>query len=347
MVKGNWERRAELATKKRQEAKERKALKKSGAVVNPESCANKLAADVVLRARGARIEVYVRDDAGGGSVVCRHHFRRADCAVKRCRLLHDERCTLSHVRNVRRDPDSSDGRGTGNGIGDGAVAAAVGSVPEPRCLPPQPLLEALPLPDWTALLFVTVDDECVFDHAAPDVWNEWIAQHRAGAAAAGAVGTLPTVKEDDDDDDDGGDGDDDSDNGEEGRHKDGDGDCSAGCVHGEGQTPVRPAPDGGRARPRSFFCGEAGLVARCPPAMTLLFAFAAVKDVGAAMQCCKAMKTCALRDESFRQRRREALALVASKLSKQKKDDKKKKAKNANVKKTDKKDGFARGGPGR
>ena len=50
MVKGNWERRAELATKKRQEAKERKALKKSGAVVNPESCANKLAADAAVPA---------------------------------------------------------------------------------------------------------------------------------------------------------------------------------------------------------------------------------------------------------------------------------------------------------
>ena len=356
MVKGNWERRAELASKKRAEAKERKAAKKSGAVVNPESCCHKLAADAGLRARGARLEVYVRDDednnetGSGGAVVCRHHFRRGDCTVKRCRLMHDERCTLAHIRNVRRDPDAAT-----NGDVEDVIGAP--SVPEPRCLPPQPLHETLPLTDWGALMYITVDDECVFDYAAPSVWNKWITAHRAAAtvAAMGRItgGVLTTVNEDgvdEDEEDDDVDDDDEDNDGNADETSDGDvvevrGDRDAG-VNITPRRAATPCQKGSRGS-RSFFCGEAGLVARCPPAMALLFALIAVKDMAAVMQCCKAMKTCALRDDGYRQRRREALALVASKLSKQKKDDKKKRAKNANVKKTDKKDGFARGGPGR
>ena len=70
MVKGNWERRCEMAATKRAEAKERKVLKKSGKVVNPESILQKLHKDVSLKETGAIVDVYVADPEGGMMCCC-------------------------------------------------------------------------------------------------------------------------------------------------------------------------------------------------------------------------------------------------------------------------------------
>lgn len=58
----------------------------------------------------------------------------------------------------------------------------------------------------------------------------------------------------------------------------------------------------------------------------------------------KVLKTICYKDNTFRARRKEAYCAVASLISKEKKHEKKKKVKQANVKKQAKKDGFARGG---
>ena len=100
MVKGNWERRAELASLRRAEEKERKALKKTGGkAVNPESILQKLYKDMVLKVNGAHIDVYVADPEGG-MMCCAAHLRTADCRMKRCRLMHDDSVSIAHLRNL-------------------------------------------------------------------------------------------------------------------------------------------------------------------------------------------------------------------------------------------------------
>jgi hypothetical protein len=338
MVKGNWERRAELANVKRQEARERKQLKKSGKVVNPESVLQKLFKDTTLRAGGARVEVYVaHPDAG---VVCKTYLRTADCRVKRCRLLHDEGVSVSHLRNMQA---SGGEEFTASSTAAATAPATVcvessTSVPEKRCSPCAPLDEVMPLKDWNTLMFVAIDGECVYDYTTSDVWNEWIAAYRVAAQKSGS---LPTVDEDGDEEN----GGDDSD----GDHK-GNDERPQSADECESNTKRR-AEKGTKAAVEV----TAGSTERNPlfrllssTAAIHLFMHLTVADLLCSLlPCSKGVKLCVLRDEGFRVRRREALSLVTRDLSKRKKDEKRKKVKNANVKKVDKKDAFARGGPGR
>ena len=58
------------------------------------------------------------------------------------------------------------------------------------------------------------------------------------------------------------------------------------------------------------------------------------------------MKGACLRDPAVQLRRREARAVLIVEQSRTRKEEKKKKAKQSNMKKVDKKDGYARGGLG-
>ena len=337
MVKGNWERRAELANVKRQEARERKQLKKSGKVVNPESVLQKLQKDSTLRAVGVCIEVYVaHPDAG---VVCKTHLRTADCRVKRCRLLHDECMSVSHLRNIQPSCGGEFTASIDTTTTLGVESST--SVSEKRCLPPEPIDEVMPLKDWSALMFVAIDGECVYDYTSSDVWNKWIAAYRVSAKKSGS---LPTIDEDGekDNDGDGSDGDDNAEDGEELRPG---AECEdttkrSGRIEAKKTLQVVAGSSG-----RNTLLG---FLERCSTAAELLLMHLTVADLLCSLlPCSKGVKLCVLRDEGFRVRRREALSLLTRDLSKRKKDEKRKKAKNANVKKVDKKDGFARGGPGR
>ena len=375
MVKGNWERRCEMAATKRAEAKERKVLKKSGKVVNPESILQKLHKDVTLRETEAIVDVYVADPEGG--MMCCAHFRTADCRMKRCRLMHDDNVSVAHLRNLPSIGGLLCGKEEEGCRPPPAPAAAVvdslfSSVPEKRCLPPSPIDEIMPLEDWSALMFVAVDGECVYDYLTPEVWNNWIVKHRGAAAVARTPGCLSTVHE--------GTGDDDNDDSDE---EEGEGEilnaAQSTTVPTTQSTTALITLCNGKSR-------QGGLVEQCPPALAVLLSYLSVVDVVCGVSlACKSLKTCVLRDEGFRIRRclclyatpnydattcnslsiyiptthpylttemlpsfrREALALLSHDLSKRKKDDKRKRAKSSNVKKTDKKDGFARGSGGR
>lgn len=336
MVKGNWERRAELANVKRQEARERKQLKKSGKVVNPESVLQKLFKDSTLRAVGARIEVYVaHPDAG---VVCKTHLRTADCRVKRCRLLHDECMSVSHLRNVQ-PPGGEEFTASIDATMTLGFDSST-SVPEKRCLPPEPIDEVMPLKDWSTLMFVAIDDECVYDYTTSDVWNKWIAAYRVSAKKSGG---LPTIDDDGEEDNDGGDSDSD-DNAGDGEQLRSEAEYGDTTRSGKIVTKKSLQVVAGSAGRNLLF----GLLERCSAATSLLLMHLTVADLLCSLlPCSKGVKLCVLRDEGFRVRRRETLSLITRDLRKRKKDEKRKKVKNANVKKVDKKDGFARGGPGR
>ena len=67
------------------------------------------------------------------------------------------------------------------------------------------------------------------------------------------------------------------------------------------------------------------------------------EDVISLLFCAKITKSICLKDEAVRQRKKEAISAFAHDISKKKKEEKRKKAKNACISKVDKKDAFARG----
>ena len=303
MVKGNWERRCEMANIKRAEAKERKVLKKSGKVVNPESILQKLYKDTTLKENGARIDVYVADPEGGK--LCSAHLRTAECRIKKCRLIHVDTISVAQLRNLPPIGGMKSEREDDEGCRpppapDAAVfdSTTSSSVPEKRCLPSCPIDEIMPLKDWSTLMFAAVDSECVYDYLTPAVWNSWITKHRAVVAAAqtpGSVG-LSTVHEGT-----GGDDDDDS---------DGENETEEELNASESQvvTSSSHLPITQNNSLLITLCNgksnQNGLVEQCPPAAAVLLSYLSVADiVGSVSLACKSLKTCALRDEGFRIRR--------------------------------------------
>ena len=303
MVKGNWERRAELASLRRAEEKERKALKKTGGkAVNPESILQKLYKDSFLKENGARIDVYVADPEGD-MMCCGAHLRTADCRMKRCRLMHDDSVSIAHLRNlppIGRNPCGKEDEGCRPPPVPAAavVDSTSSSVPEKRCLPPCPIDEIMPLKDWSALMFVVVDGECIYDYLTPDVWNNWLTKHRAVVAAtrtSSRVG-LSTVHEGT-----GGD-DDDNDDSDEGNEEEGEGVMLNAA---ENAIATSSSAAQGMMIPLITLCnGKGGLVEKCSPALAVLLSYLSVSDVVCSVSlACKSFKTCVLRDESFRIRR--------------------------------------------
>ena len=297
MVKGNWERRAELASMRRAEEKERKALKKTGGkAVNPESILQKLYKDSFLKENGARIDVYVADPEGD-MMCCGAHLRTADCRMKRCRLMHDDSVSIAHLRHLPPIGGIPCGKEDVGGCRPPPVPLAVvdsssSSMPEKRCLPPCTIDEIMPLKDWSALMFVAVDGECIYDYLTPEVWNNWSTKHRALVAEArtSSRAGLSTVHEGT-----GGD-DDDNDDSDEGNEE-------------EGENAIATSSSSSAAHvtttPLITLCnGKGGLVEKCSPALAVLLSYLSVSDVVCSVSlACKSLKTCVLRDESFRIRR--------------------------------------------
>jgi len=300
MVKGNWERRAELASLRRAEEKERKALKKKGKVVNPESILQKLHKDTMLKLNGARIDVYVADPEGG--MMCCAHLRTADCRVKRCRLMHHDSISIAHLRNLPPIGGIHCGKGDDGcrppPVPAPAVTVVDSSMPEKQCLPPCPIDEIMPLKDWSALMFVAVDGECIYDYLTPEVWNTWFTKHRARVAVAqtsGRIGLSTVHEKAEDEDDDIEDSDERNEEGED----------MLNVVENEIVTSSSHVIMNQSITTIITLCnGKDGLVEKCSRALTVLFSYLSVSDVVCSVSLAsKSFKTCVLRDESFRIRR--------------------------------------------
>jgi hypothetical protein len=147
MVKGNWERRAELASLRREEEKERKAQRKAGDKV-PSSEA------VVSRLRGEGLVEGCRcwlDQLDAEAEVCHAYFRSGECLVRRCKYPHLA-SPISHLSNLAYP------------LGDGLLT-------ERPCSSTSVALADISSKEYRSVRFISVGTRCVYDASAPSVWR--------------------------------------------------------------------------------------------------------------------------------------------------------------------------------
>eukprot|EP01038_Epipyxis_sp_PR26KG_P015131 gene15131-20369_t len=115
MVKGNWERRAELAAIRRDEKKNLKAAKKKGNDPNNGSLNNpsidgiiyKLTYESMLTKVKEFVTIWLEDE-DHNNTLCQEFFRTELCSNKKCNLGHH--ITLgSMIKNIYYDLDQMDG----------------------------------------------------------------------------------------------------------------------------------------------------------------------------------------------------------------------------------------------
>jgi hypothetical protein len=151
MVKGNWERRAELVAARRLEERATKATKKAPKAkqVGGESVLTKLLRDTSLLEMSPTPVIHVWLETDPPEAVCRSWLRTEDCPQRKCKHKHG--CNLGL-----------------NGI----AYEAEGEATEPRCRAME--LRAVAIRDAHRLRFVSVNGTCIFDHQYPDLWVEWL-----------------------------------------------------------------------------------------------------------------------------------------------------------------------------
>lgn len=185
MVKGNWERRAELAALRREEEKARKLEKKS------RGSSTKVSAESVvsrLKREGVEAQCWLAavDEASAVSV-CRAFFRTGFCSAKRCRLLHGP-SPIAHLKGVCYRDEGGDG----NGVAEAGEELACDSSPV--------ALSDLSTKNYRRLSFLAVGGVCVFDYTDPSVWERYSASLVVSCAVA--VDPRAPIAEGEDEDED-------------------------------------------------------------------------------------------------------------------------------------------------
>lgn len=99
MVKGNWERRAEMANQRRMEAKQRKIDKKTKGPSIESICIH-LLRDKYLQDQLSVIHCYLPLD--DSFLVCKSYLR-SECSAKRCKYAHDG-ASISMLRTICDNP---------------------------------------------------------------------------------------------------------------------------------------------------------------------------------------------------------------------------------------------------
>lgn len=178
MVKGNWERRAELADVRRAEAKAKKLARRQPKAAAPESVVNKLIRDESI----ATLNCLVWLENNEAVKVCSAHFRGEMCGNKKCRIFHPS-STIAHLRGVPLP-------------GDGDAEMEDVACNEPI------LLHSVETRQLSRIRFISVDGRCVFDATQPGVWDSWYTERNQQLKENTAnLKTITESEERDDDDD--------------------------------------------------------------------------------------------------------------------------------------------------
>jgi hypothetical protein len=331
-----------MAAIRRLEAKERKARRNRPKQVSPESVISKLIGNDSLMGSGAKVEVWLEDPNDSTPRVCSSWFRTEECTNRKCRLSHE--CpTIARLRNVAPVFNRND---------EEEEAPTV--LEERACLTPVGISSIISR-DYCRVMIVSVDNECVFDYGNNNVWLQWLESHKKKfllqSATRGSLG-LPVVKEEHSEED--------SEDETLSIEKEAEVDIDdialdnmvASMTVGEGhmhRTSSSPSscglkPSAAATNQCMFTTEESGLIHGDKVIPAIILSLLSDEEVVSLMSTCKGVKACCLRDEVFRQRRREGISAFSHEQSRRKKDEKKKRIKSANAKKTGKKDGFARGG---
>lgn len=149
MVKGNWERRAELSLLRRTEAKKMKEERKTKPA-GIESICSKLLQDID---RFNTIYAYV----DSGLKVCRAYLR-SDCLLKKCKLLHD--VSISHLKNSQYNALLTDF--------DGKLVTQETAVSEPL-----ELRTLKTVKEFQSIRFIALDNAIIYDSENCDIWKKF------------------------------------------------------------------------------------------------------------------------------------------------------------------------------
>lgn len=315
MVKGNWERRAELSVIRREKEKERKAAKKAGV-----KSAQAVAAS--LLAREGTIEELESLQcfcfAEGLQEVCSEYLRTGDCShVEKKSKKKEKACKYGHDTECLRDVfDSSS-----------IDLLHAGTESTEQCVVGPFDLRALSSKRHHNLAFIGVNGSLVYDHKYPYLWVN--SKYNIAKSRGDSI-TLDADSE-----------------GGSGRLRDdslGEGDVTfvkcaappAGKLKEEGENEGEEGRGGAvvsmvlfKVLKRNFDC---------------VCSYLSSEEVATTKSICRKTKEAVQTSGYLRERLREAKAQHAATLSKKKKADKKKKTKAAGMGTKMKVDGFARGG---
>ena len=151
MVQG-WESRAHLANKRREEARERKQNKKGPQKLSGDVIINQLLNNNLITLDNHSLECWIENERGG-KAFCYAHFRAESCCkLKRCKFSHE--FTVSHLRG--HEYDDSDG--------------GARSEPHMDCYHD---LRNIPSKMYKNLKLLYLDQLCIYDRSDPLVWHQW------------------------------------------------------------------------------------------------------------------------------------------------------------------------------
>lgn len=332
MVKGNWERRAELANIRRSEAKAKKLNRNTSQSI--ESILNFLSKNLLVK--GFSVQVWLENDSK--IIVCRKFLRCAGiCDIKKCRRSH-ETSTIS-IRGFEHSVDDK-----------------IDSPVEYCCDDPINL-EALQIKDYNRIRFITVDNVCIYDYLNTSLWTHYrtVKETELREFARLQSNILGTVLEVDENDEDAlSDGDDENIDNEImsiqvtiGGDLTRDLESLGLSIQGTDASisNVNKVSREFMSSYSSCFHKSKVFGSYTSPLMILL-TYLTNEDLSLCFQASRVMTAAFSHDPGVRRFRRELHAAAVSYKSKAKKEEKKKKIKAANVKKSGKKDGFARGNGG-
>ena len=334
MVKGNWERRAELAALRRTKDKAKKADRKAGVLrCTAEAVASRLVAHSRLDV--ALLTAWVRDGSSGAaeedtqglpySNICNAHFRSFEgCSLKRCKKVHPD-VTVGHLRTL--NSDTADGS---------SVEVPLVGVS----------LRDLPPGAYHTIHFIGCDGRCVYDWQHTATWKNYLHEqaqdkvllHATAGLRLGFVEEEEEDKEDkeDSDGDEGGAGD--SCSGSAGWV--GDDGCDAAGHVSDDKSPCVQGPlhrfllVGPRGAPSTLEGSSADAAVSC------LASYLDARSLAQFRCCSLGSRRCVQVDTMSRRRLREEASSYAVKLVKQKRETKRKKQKQGHMNVSDKKDGF-------
>jgi hypothetical protein len=312
MVKGNWERRAELVAARRIEERSQKAAKAAGSkqFATGESVVTKLMRDPWIEQSGSTVEAWLKGDSDGRC--CQAWLRTEQCATKKCKLSHE--ISVAHLANVPYDASRTTTEG------------------ETACTGPTNLRDVAKK-DYNRLYFVAVNGTCVYDYSYPEVWSEWI-QQRAVLTAGMDNRKMAAIPE-------------------EGARRTSEDNIELAAENGRGADDTAESTLCAAITATTITTADFAAFFLDPQNQSIvpfgtvvsnIMLFLDATEAAAIAMTNKQIYQHCLKTELFRLRRREGQAAYLAGQSKAKKQEKKKKAKQANAKKESKKDGFARGG---
>lgn len=319
MVKGNWERRAELASLRREEEKSLKAAKRElratgSKIISAEGAITRLrnrATQSIVhcwldssrapetqedskRPRGNSLSTLERCD-----LVCKSWFRTNFCEKKRCKLPHNP-SPIAHLRGVVFDVDGDE------------------EEEERSCCPEPVTLESITSKDFQRLRFIAIASRCIYDYSRPSVWDCFMQESIDDVLHANFK--CLAIKEGSNED-------------EIGEIIEPNGGCHK-------KSDVEDKHD--RQKFSSVFFGKRGAALLFPVVLSYL---SVAEIFGNFILVSREVKKRILGDEQTRERRRTTYGGFSAVLSKEKKQERKKKKKNSFLPAKDKVDAFARGIP--